>query len=117
MGGLPMRGTENHMERCRRHVFCALFCAIFADGCLRAAIARCAPSDKILIDPNLVPRRPQISQEAYDRIMSSTSLGRDQKEFATQLYLQQSQPIEIPFGNGIVLVNPKNPCIQRYLGR
>jgi hypothetical protein len=105
------------MGPCRLRVFCAVFCVIFADGRLRSAVARCAPNDKIFIDPKLVPSRPRISQEAYERMMSSTSLGRNQKAFATQLYLQQSQPIEIPFGNGILLVNPKNPCIQRYVGR
>src|ERR1700757_675752 len=112
-----MRADGPNMEPRRWRVFFAVFCAIFAVGYLRSADARCSPGDKIFIDPKLVPSRPQISQEAYERIMSSTWLGREQKAFASQLYLQQSQPIVIPFGNGIVVVNPKNPCVQRYVGR
>jgi hypothetical protein len=31
-------------------------------------------------------------------------------------YYQQGQPIEVPYGDGKVLVSPADPCVQQYLG-
>jgi len=32
-----------------------------------------------------------------------------------QQYLQQGQPIVVPYGTGKVLVHPTSPCIQQYI--
>jgi len=57
------------------------------------AHAQCAPTDKIYIDPRLVPQRPQISREQLKGLV----LGQPNEEFQrwTQLYMDQNQPIEI----------------------
>src|SRR5262249_3866562 len=33
------------------------------------------------------------------------------------MYLQQGQPIEVPFRGGVVLIHPRDPRIQQYLGK
>ena len=43
-----------------------LLIGVFADG---SAHAQCAPTDKIYIDPRLVPKPPNISREAMMAIM------------------------------------------------
>jgi len=79
------------------------------------AHAQCAPTDKIYIDPRLVPRRPQISEEAWKHIGLSDTISPEQKAMFYRLLMQQNDPIEIPHGTGKVLVHPTNPCIQQYI--
>ena len=74
--------------------------------------AQCAASDKIYIDPRLVPRRPQISRETLENILSnpySTYGMPDLNAQILQQYQQQGQPIVIPYGTGKVLVHPTKP--------
>jgi hypothetical protein len=39
------------------------------------------------------------------------------KAARAKMYLQQGQPIEVPFRGGVVLIHPRDPCIQQYLGK
>src|SRR5262249_16939558 len=90
----------------------ALLCGLFADGFFYSAHAQCAASDKIYIDPRLVPRRPQISRETLETILSnpySTYGMPDLNAQILQQYQQQGQPIVIPYGTGKVLVHPTKP--------
>ena len=90
----------------------ALLCGAFADG---SAHAQCAPTDKIYIDPRLVPRPPNISRAAMMAIMLDRNLSSEDKTRMLRQYQQQGQPIVVPYGTGKVLVHPTNPCIQQYI--
>ena len=90
----------------------ALLCGAFADG---SAHAQCAPTDKIYIDPRLVPKPPNISREGMMAIMLNRNLTPEARGQMLQQYQQQGQPIVVPYGAGKVLVHPTNPCIQQYI--
>jgi len=89
----------------------ALLSSIFADS---SAHAQCAPTDKIYIDPRLVPKRPILSREGFYACMSNPNPNAACKYMVEQ-YLQQRQPIAVPYDTGTVLVHPTNPCIQQYI--
>jgi hypothetical protein len=78
--------------------------------------AQCAAGTKIYIKPSLVPQRPQISRQQFIYGgMEGTS--PEQRALLNQFYYSQHQPIQIPYRNGVVLINPTNPCDQQYIGR
>src|SRR5262245_29132284 len=79
------------------------------------AHAQCAPTDKIYIDPRLVPRRPQISREDWSNIFLGSRTSPEEKAETYRMLRQQNDPIVIPYGTGKVLVHPTNPCIQQYI--
>jgi hypothetical protein len=94
----------------------AVLLGIIADGfCYSAAHAQCAATDKIYIDPRLVPKRPNISPEAAQGLLLHPELGGSARDDLLRQYFQQGQPIVVPFGTGKVLVHPTNPCIQQYI--
>jgi hypothetical protein len=76
-----------------------------------SAHAQCAPTDKIYIDPRLVPKRPNISPG----VVLPSSIDPVIKRRLIEQYMQKDQPIVVPFGTGKVLVHPHNPCIQQYI--
>src|SRR5437660_1482988 len=88
---------------------------LIVDGFFYSAHAQCAASDKIYIDPRLVPKRPNISPEAMQRILANPYADKETKQLLFQQYMQRGQPIEVPHGTGKVLVHPTNPCIQQYI--
>jgi len=92
-----------------------LLSGVFVDGFFYTAHAQCAPTDKIYIDPRLVPRRPKISLEEFMAIRLSHSISPEVKNMILQQVMQQNQPIVVPYGTGKVLVHPDNPCIQQYI--
>jgi len=47
----------------------ALLSSVFADGFFYSAHAQCAPTDKIYIDPRLVPKRPILSPGGFRACM------------------------------------------------
>jgi hypothetical protein len=96
----------------RQIVYCLMLVAIWLCS-MASADAQCPPDAKIYIDPRLVPQRPQISRNAM-----RAWLGIGDPALLSQLYMmyqQQGQPIEVPYGEGKVLVHPTNPCIQQYI--
>jgi hypothetical protein len=78
--------------------------------------AQCAPNDKIYIDPRLVPQRPRISREEFINALGDWVTPEEQRRF-DEAYYSQNLPIQMPYGNGYVLIHPTNPCIQQYIGR
>ena len=66
---------------------------MIADGVFYSAHAQCAPTDKIYIDPRLVPRRPQISER--DWLTLSLGSSPEQKAEAYRMLREQNQPIVI----------------------
>ena len=80
------------------------------------AHAQCAPTDKIYIDPRLVPQRPNFKPGDVTRLLLPSEAGDPRlRDYLLQQYTQQNQPIVIPYGTGKVLVHPTNPCIQQYI--
>lgn len=98
------------------YVFVVAVGAMIADACLQCAHAQCAPGTQIFIDPRLAPQRPQVSRQQFDRVMSSPWASPEEKRRVADLYYGQSQPIEVPFRGGAVLISPKDPCVQQYIG-
>jgi len=91
----------------------ALLIGMFADG---SAHAQCAPTDKIYIDPRLVPKRPILSREGFAAAMTNRNPNAARtNQYLIEQYMQQGQPIVVPYGTGQVLVHPTNPCIQQYI--
>jgi hypothetical protein len=88
---------------------------VLLGGIGSAAHAQCAPTDKIYIDPRLVPKPPNISPGAMGRIMANPYGDPEVKAEMFKQYQQQGQPIVVPYGTGKVLVHPTNPCIQQYI--
>src|SRR5215510_10356007 len=93
----------------------AIVCAV------SAAHAQCAATDKIYIDPRLVPKPLNCSR---DMMGAGAWLNAPQGQPPIQLYRKwlrrctqqaQGRPIRIPYGTGKVLVHPTNPCIQQYI--
>jgi hypothetical protein len=106
--------TAKHVKQLAQVVL-VLLNGMIAEGFFYSAHAQCAATDKIYIDPRLVPERPNISPEAMQRILASDYIEPRIKERMWQQYRQKGQPIVVPYGTGKVLVNPTNPCIQQYI--
>jgi hypothetical protein len=95
----------------------ALLSGMFADGFFYSAHAQCAPTDKIHIDPRLVPQRPHISPATMTGFMLNPKISSADRMKIWEMYQSQfgGQPIVVPYGTGKVLVHPTNPCIQQYI--
>jgi hypothetical protein len=86
-------------------------------ACFQTASAQCPAGAQIFIDPRLAPQRPQVSQDQMARILASPSMDPGIKNTMYQQYMMQYQPIEVPYRGGTVLINPRDPCIQQYVGQ
>jgi len=94
----------------------ALLSSVLADVFFYSANAQCAPTDKIYIDPRLVPKRPTLSREGFSALMNNRNPNAASvNQYLLQQHLQGGQPIVVPYGTGKVLVHPTNPCIQQYI--
>ena len=91
---------------------------VSSDASFQSVRAQCAPGSKILIDPRLVPHRMQVNrQQAVQAAIDLGSNPSDPVALATyNAYMMQNQPIEIPDGGGKVLISPRDPCVQQYVG-
>jgi hypothetical protein len=104
---------QSHVKRLAQVVLVSLS-GMIADGFFYSANAQCAATDKIYIDPRLVPKRLHCSREDLLGMMLSRA-PPETKNFILQQCMQQGQPIVVPYGTGKVLVDPTNPCIQQYI--
>ena len=80
-----------------------------------SAVAECASTDRIYIDPRLVPPRPGYTREEFAALLASPWVSEALKNQATELMLHRGDPIQMPYGEGYVLINPLNPCVQQYI--
>jgi hypothetical protein len=80
-----------------------------------SAHAQCAATDKIYIDPRLVPKRHNMTRDQFVGMMVSRGLDPATKQRLLEEAMQKDQPIVVPYGTGKVLVHPTNPCIQQYI--
>jgi hypothetical protein len=81
------------------------------------ASAQCGPNDHIYIDPKLVVQRPHYTPDQIDAIMNlpESTLSPEGKAKIYSQYREQDQPIQMPFGNGYVLISAVHPCIQQFI--
>ena len=79
------------------------------------ALAECRPSDRVYIDPRLVVQRPHYTPDQMNGVMNSPELSAETKGKIYSQYREQNQPIQMPFGNGYVLISAENPCIQQFI--
>jgi hypothetical protein len=98
------------------YILAMLVGVVTADAASGGANAQCPPGAQIFIDPRLVPGRPQISPEGFQAVLANPWISEQQKQQYLNLYLNQYQPIQMPYRNGIVLISPTNHCIQQYPG-
>jgi hypothetical protein len=88
---------------------------MMVDGVLYSAHAQCAATDKIYIDPRLVPQRPPCDPAAAARLMTNPTVPPAVKDRIHRQCMERNEPIRIPFGEGHVLIHPTNPCIQQKI--
>ena len=74
-------------------VVLALLSGVFADGFFYSAHAQCAPSDKIYIDPRLVPSPPNISPRDFGLLMTNPYGDPETK---AQIYQQYMRTLSLP---------------------
>jgi hypothetical protein len=79
------------------------------------ALAQCGPSDHVYIDPRLVIQRPHYTREQVTASMNIEALSAEAKAKILSQYREQDQPIQMPMGNGYVLISPLNPCVQQFI--
>jgi hypothetical protein len=109
--------TAKHVKQLAQVVLLFLT-GMIAEGFFYSAHAQCAPTDKIYIDPRLVPKPLDCSPRRLQiiglgELHNPTAIGQ---AILLQCMRQgQNQPIRIPHGSGEVLVHPTNPCIQQYI--
>jgi hypothetical protein len=97
-----------------RYALLATVSIILAD----TAHAQCVVDNKkVFIDPRLVPQRPKLSREAFVNIMSNPYASPELKAQARQDYMNQFEPIAIPYDGGTVLISATNPCLQQFIPR
>jgi hypothetical protein len=79
------------------------------------ALAQCAPSDHVYIDPRLVIQRPHYTREQMMALMNNPILSEEEKAKLLSQYREQDQPIQMAMGNGYVLISSLNPCVQQFV--
>src|SRR5262245_3609772 len=79
------------------------------------AHAQCKPNDKVYIDPRLVPPASRFTPQQVINVLTNPSADPTLKEYILQQYRRQTNPIEMPYSGGKVLINPQNPCIQQFI--
>jgi hypothetical protein len=87
-------------------------CLSFAEV---AMAAQCGPNDRVYIDPRLVIHRPHYTSDQMAAIMSGPTLSDEARAKIFSQYREQDQPIQMPWGNGYVLISSQNPCIQQFI--
>ena len=75
-------------------------------------LAGYCPGKTIYIPPWAVPKRPHYTREGYTAIMMDPTLTPEQRSFIMKQMSDQNQPINVPFGNGYVIVAAHDPCDQ-----
>jgi hypothetical protein len=99
----------------RQLIKTVLLVTLAAAPSLQSARAQCAPGSQIFIDPRLVPHRSAMSPQQLHEALRNPYVPWEAKRDALQRYQLQSQPIQIPFNGGIVLISPTDPCVQQYV--
>jgi hypothetical protein len=67
------------------------------------------------IDPRLVQRVPQYSEDQVRAALASPRIPESAKQQILQQYMQQNQPVSVPYLGGAVIVDPRNPTRQQFI--
>jgi hypothetical protein len=89
-------------------------------GCNSAAtssppIMSSSCNEKVYIDPRLAPQRLRIDRESVIVLMANPFAPEWEKRKMYEDYVNQNQPITMPYSGGTVLIDPHNPCVQQYV--
>lgn len=74
-----------------------------------------AQAQSPLIPPNLVPQRPSLTEGQYRAGQADPWLSPDQKARDEALYLQQNNPMTVPYSGGNIIIDPRNPSSQQFV--
>jgi hypothetical protein len=113
---MPGRASKPHRDLIWWGYFILVLGTLFGDGFIQFAGAQCRPGDgKVYIDPRLVRQRPAVSRQQFEALEASPWASPEEKTENRNEYMNQNQPIEMPYAGGRVLISPKNPCIQQFI--
>ena len=73
-----------------------------------------AQNDAPIIAPFAVPQRPQVPRSNYEQLQASPWQSDAQKAVTRGEYMEQNQPIGVPYMGNTVIVNPRNPSQQFF---
>lgn len=67
------------------------------------------------INPALVPKRPSMNEGQVRGVLADPTVSETVKMGIRTEYMQQNQPIEVPYPGGKVLINPRDPTQQQFI--
>lgn len=67
------------------------------------------------INPALVPKRPSMNEGQVRGVLADPTVSETVKMGIRNEYMQQNQPIEVPYPGGKVLINPRDPTQQQFV--
>lgn len=70
---------------------------------------------QIYVNPALIPKRPMMNEGQVRGVLSDPTISEAARMGIRQEYIQQNQPIDIPYPGGVVRVNPNNPTQQQFI--
>jgi hypothetical protein len=85
------------------------------DVTLKPRITPSTCRNQVYIDPRLVPRRPQINREDLIKVMANPWTPEWQKRRTYEDYMNQNQPVAVPYSGGTILIDPHDSCVQQYV--
>ena len=65
---------------------------------MASANAQCADTDKIYIDPRLVPKRPVLDRGGFAACMNNRNPNDTMCQYLLEQTMQRNQPIVVPSG-------------------
>jgi len=74
-----------------------------------------AMTGQIYVDPKLVQRVPQHTEEQVRGLLANPWASEEVKSQVLQQYYQQNQPIVVPYAGGKVVIDPLNPTRQQFI--
>jgi hypothetical protein len=72
-------------------------------------------NEGVYIDPRLAPQRVRIDRENVITLMANPFAPEWEKKKMYDDYVNQNQPITMPYSGGTVLIDPHNPCVQQFI--
>lgn len=105
--------------RLYKHAALSLLIAVGALAAAEArsqSVAQCPPGGKVFVDPRLVPQREKVTRDQFVAVMANPYVPDYVKKQTNDAYFAQHQPIQVPFGSGMVMISADDPCVQQYIG-
>jgi hypothetical protein len=74
-----------------------------------------AKSTDLALKRRSPPSSGKSGLEQFNSIMMNPTLTPAQRQYLTEQMMEQNQPIQMPFRNGYVLIDPKDLCHQQFV--